>query len=66
MDRKKSNCIGYILHRNCILRNVIEEKTEGRKEVTERRRQRRKLLVDDLKEKWVYWKLKEEALDRTL
>jgi hypothetical protein len=32
----------------------------------ERRGRRRKQLVDDLKEKRRYWKLKEEALDRTL
>jgi len=54
------------LCRNCILRNVIEGKTEGRGEVMGRRRKRRKLLVDDLKEKRVYRKLKEEALDRTM
>jgi hypothetical protein len=29
-------------------------------------RSRRKLLLDDLKEKRGYWKLKEEALDRTV
>jgi hypothetical protein len=31
-----------------------------------RRGRRRKQLLDDLKEKKIYWKLKEEALDRTL
>jgi hypothetical protein len=66
VQRKKSNSIGNILRRNCILRNFIEGKTKGRREVTGRRRKRRKLLVDDLKEKWVFWKLKEEELDRTL
>jgi hypothetical protein len=30
------------------------------------RGRRRKQLLDDLKEKRRYWKLKEEALDRTL
>jgi hypothetical protein len=54
------------LRRNCILRNVIEGKTEGMREVTGRRRKRPKLLADDLKEKGVYWKLQEEALDCTL
>jgi len=34
--------------------------------VTGRRGGRRKQLLDDLKEKRGYWKLKEEALDRTL
>jgi hypothetical protein len=35
-------------------------------EMKERRGRRRKQLLDDLKEKRIYWKLKEEALDRTL
>jgi hypothetical protein len=34
--------------------------------VTERRGRRQKHLLDDLKEKSGYWKLKEEVLDRTL
>jgi transposase len=34
--------------------------------MTGRRRRRRKQLLDDLKEKKRYWKLKEEAPDRTL
>jgi hypothetical protein len=38
---------------------------EGKIEVTGRRVRRRKQLLDDLKEKKRYWKLKEEALDRT-
>jgi hypothetical protein len=45
---------------------VIEGKLEGRIEVRGRRGKRRKQLLDDLKEKRRYWKLKEEALDRTL
>jgi hypothetical protein len=45
---------------------VIEGKLEGRIEMTGRRERRRKQLLDDLKEKKRYWKLKEEALDRTL
>jgi hypothetical protein len=44
---------------------VIEGKLEGRIEMTGRRRKRRKQLPNDLKEKRRYWKLKEEALDRT-
>jgi hypothetical protein len=39
---------------------------EGEIKVTGRRGRRRKLLLDDLKERRGYWKLKEEALDRTL
>jgi hypothetical protein len=34
--------------------------------MTGRRGRRRKQLLDDLKEKRIHWKLKEEALDRTL
>jgi hypothetical protein len=34
--------------------------------MTGRRGRRRKQLLDDLKEKKIYWKLKEEALDRIL
>jgi hypothetical protein len=34
--------------------------------MTGRRGRRRKQLLDDLKEKRRYWKLKEEAHDRTL
>jgi hypothetical protein len=45
---------------------VIEGKLEGRIEMTGRGGRRRKELLDDLKEKRRYWKLKEEALDRTM
>jgi hypothetical protein len=41
---------------------VIEGKLEGRIEMTGRRGRRCKQLLDDLKEKRRYWKLKEEAL----
>jgi hypothetical protein len=44
---------------------VIEGKLEGRIEMTGRRGRRRKQLLDDFKEKRGYWKLKEEALDRS-
>jgi hypothetical protein len=45
---------------------VIEGKLERRIEKTGRRGRRRKQLMDDLKEKRRYCKLKEEALDLTL
>jgi hypothetical protein len=45
---------------------VIEGKLEGRIEMTGRRGRRRKQILYDLKEKRRYWKLKEEAVDRTL
>jgi hypothetical protein len=66
IKRRKANWIGHILHRNCLLKYVIEGKLEGRTEMTGIRGRRRKQLLDYLKEKRRYWKLKEEALDRTL
>jgi hypothetical protein len=50
----------------CHIKYVIEEKLEGRIEMTVRRERIRRQLLDDLKEKRRYWKLKEEALIRTL
>jgi hypothetical protein len=66
INRKCDNCIGLILRRNCLLKHVIEGKIEGRLEVKRRLTRRRRPLLDDLKEKRVYSKLKKEALDRTL
>jgi hypothetical protein len=66
VNRRKANWIGYILRRNCLLKQVINGKIEGRIEVTGSRGRRRKQPLDDLKETRRYWKLKEEALDRTL
>jgi len=57
---------GDILHRNCLLKHVIGIKMEGRTEDTGRRGRRRKQLLVDVKEKRGYWKLKEEAIDRTV
>ena len=51
--RRKVNWIGHILCRNCFLIHVTEEKG--------RERRSKQLL-----EAKGYWKLKEEALDRTL
>jgi hypothetical protein len=61
---RKANWIGHILRRNCLLKHVIEGKLEGRIEMTGRRGRGHKQLLNDLKEKRRYWKLKEEALDR--
>jgi hypothetical protein len=58
----KANWIGHILRRNCLLKEVIE----GKVEVKRRRGRRLKQLLGDLKETKGYWKLKDEALDRTL
>jgi hypothetical protein len=66
IKRRKANWIGHILRGNCLLKHVIEGKLEGRIEMMGRRGRRRKQLLYDLKEKRRYWKLKEEALDRTM
>jgi len=55
-----------MLLRNCLLKHVIEGKIEEKIEVTGRRGRRCKQLLVDLKEKRRHWKLKDEALDRTL
>jgi len=65
IKRRKVNWIGHILRRNCLLRQVIEENIERRIEVTGRGERRCKQLVDDIKEKTGYCKLKEEALDHS-
>jgi len=62
----KTNWIGHILRRNCLLKQVIEGKIKGDMEVARRRGRRRKKLLDDLKDRRGYSHLKEEALDRTI
>jgi hypothetical protein len=55
------------LCRYCLLKHFVERRTDGRIEVKRRRgRRRHKQLLDDLKQKRGYWKLKEEAFERTL
>jgi hypothetical protein len=66
IKRRKANRIGHILRRSCLLKHVIEGKLERTIQVTGRRGRRRKQLLDDLKGKRRYCKLKEEALDRTV
>jgi hypothetical protein len=66
VKRRKANWIGYILRRNCLLTRVIGGKIEERIEVMTGQGRRRKQPLDDLKEKTGDWKLKEEALDRTV
>jgi hypothetical protein len=66
ITRKKANCIGHMLNRNCLLKHVIEGKMDRRTGVTRRRGRTRKQLLDDLTERIESWELKEEALDRTL
>jgi hypothetical protein len=62
--KRKANWIGHILHRNCLLKQVIEGKIQWQIEVTRRRGRRRKKLLDDLGDRRGYCHLKEEALDR--
>jgi len=64
--KRKANWIGHILRRNCLLQRVVEGKIKGGKEVTGRRRRKRRKLLDDLMERRGYSHLKEEALDRTV
>jgi hypothetical protein len=63
---RKASWIGHILCRKCLLQYIIETKIEGGIKVKERRGRRRKQLLDSRKKTTWYWKLEEEALDRTL
>jgi hypothetical protein len=63
---RKANWIGHILHRNCLLKQVIEGKIKGEMEMIRRRGRRRKELLDDLKDMRGYSHLKEETLDRIM
>jgi len=64
--KRKANWIGHISCRNCLLQRVIKGKIKGGIEVTGRQRRRRRKLLDDLKERRGYSRMKEEALDRTM
>ena len=63
---RKVNWIGHIMCRDCLPKQVIERKKEARIEVTGRQGGRCTKLLDDIKEKIRYWKLKEEPLNCTL
>ena len=54
------------MRRNCLLKHGIEGLVDGRIKVTARRERRRKQLLDHIKEKSGYWKIKVKELDRTL
>jgi hypothetical protein len=66
LKRRNADCIDPIFRRNCLLKDVIEGKIDGRLKVTGRREGRGNQLLGDVKEKGRYRKLKEEALDRTI
>jgi hypothetical protein len=57
---------GHFVRRNCLIKHVIEGKIEGGTEITGRRGRRSNQLLGDLKEMKGDWKLKEEALDRSV
>jgi len=58
IKRRKTELFGHILRKNCLIKRVIQGRTQARTEVTGRRRRRGKQLLDDLKEMRGYWKLK--------
>jgi hypothetical protein len=66
INKRKTNWIGHILRRNCLLRQVIEGKIKGGIKVTGRRGRRSRKLLNDLKKRRGYSHVKEEALDRTM
>jgi len=66
IKKRKAYWIGHLSRRNYFLKLVIERNIAGRIDVMGRRGRRRKQLLDDLTERRIHSKLKEEALDRTL
>jgi hypothetical protein len=66
ISKQKTNWIGNILCRNCLLQWVIEGKIKGGIEVTGRQGRRHRKLLDDLKERRRYCHLKEAAPDCTM
>ena len=64
--RRKVNCIGHILRRNCLLKHVIKGKIERGIEVKGRQGRRRKQVLNDLNETRGCCRSTEEALDRTV
>jgi hypothetical protein len=60
VGRRKANRIGHMLRRDCLLKHVIDGKVDGNIDVKIRRGVRCKQLLDDLKGKKGYRKLKDE------
>ena len=58
--------IGHISRRNCLIKRVMEGTVRRMDRNDGRRGRRPKKVLDFLKEKTRYWKLKEEAADRTV
>jgi hypothetical protein len=59
---RMADWIGHILRRNWLLKQITEGNTEG----TKGREQRRKQLLDELKERIKYLNFKKERLDRNV
>jgi hypothetical protein len=51
IKRRKANCFGHVLCRNCLLKHVTGGKMEGNIEVTGKRERRHKQLLDDLRKR---------------
>jgi hypothetical protein len=64
--RRTANRIGHILGINRILKRIIEGQIEEGREVTGSQGRRRKQLLDGVKERRGYWKLKQDVLDSTM
>ena len=58
---KEGNWIGKILSVNSALKNIIQEKIEGRIDMTGGRGRER--LLEEFKDTIIHWKLKVEAVD---
>ena len=58
----KANWIGHILHRNCLLKQVIKGKIKWKMEVTGRQGRRHKKVLDDFEDRRGYSHLKEEEI----
>jgi hypothetical protein len=56
IKRRKANWIGHILRRNCLLKQVIEGKLEGRIEMTGRRRK-------DVSSYWMTLRKREDTVN---
>jgi hypothetical protein len=66
ITRRKGNWIGHSLHRNCLLKHIIEGKIGRWIEMTRRWGRRRTQLVEDINEIRGYCKFTEEALYHTM
>jgi hypothetical protein len=66
INKRKSDLIGHLLHRNCRQKAVIEGKIDRRIEMTGGRVKRRKNLMNDPEGKRGCWRLEAETLGRAV